>query len=103
CLQLFSVFGGILTKWRNRLSTENLTRLAELKLYVHEEHVRDDAIKKRLKHKHANVIEEKSVRGDASSCSGGEVTVAETSDQQEDPAGDGPSPTARSQGIQEVA
>ncbi|KIK98489.1 hypothetical protein PAXRUDRAFT_126568, partial [Paxillus rubicundulus Ve08.2h10] len=49
CERLFSVFGGILTKWHNRLSTENLTRLAELKLYVHEEHVRDDAVKKRLK------------------------------------------------------
>ncbi|KAF9219566.1 hypothetical protein BS17DRAFT_855354 [Gyrodon lividus] len=53
CKQLFSVFGGILTKWHNQLSMENLTHLAELKL---------------LKCKHANVIEEKSVEGDASSC-----------------------------------
>ncbi|KIJ14387.1 hypothetical protein PAXINDRAFT_40906, partial [Paxillus involutus ATCC 200175] len=49
CECLFSVFGGILTKWRNWLSTENLTCLAELKMYVHEEHVRDEAVKKRLK------------------------------------------------------
>ena len=60
CECLFSVFGGILTKWRNRLSTENLTRLAELKLYVHEEHVRDDAVKHRLKHQYADVIKDKS-------------------------------------------
>ncbi|KAF9220023.1 hypothetical protein BS17DRAFT_810809 [Gyrodon lividus] len=84
CERLFSVFGGISTQWRNRLSMENLTRLAELKLYVHKEHVRDDAVKKRLKCKHADIIEEKLVWGDASSCSGGEVTVAATSNQQEE-------------------
>ncbi|KIK81256.1 hypothetical protein PAXRUDRAFT_71039, partial [Paxillus rubicundulus Ve08.2h10] len=42
------VFGSILMKWRNQLSTKNLTRLAELKMYVHEEHVRNDAVKKHL-------------------------------------------------------
>ncbi|KIK93677.1 hypothetical protein PAXRUDRAFT_144559, partial [Paxillus rubicundulus Ve08.2h10] len=55
---LFSIFGGILTKWHNRLSTENLTRLAGLKMYVHEEHVCDEAVKKCLKHKYTEVIEE---------------------------------------------
>ncbi|KIK77053.1 hypothetical protein PAXRUDRAFT_779199, partial [Paxillus rubicundulus Ve08.2h10] len=53
----------ILTKWHNWLSMENLTCLAELKLYVHEEHICDDAVKKRLKHKHADIIEEKLVGG----------------------------------------
>ncbi|KAG0707177.1 ribonuclease H-like domain-containing protein, partial [Suillus ampliporus] len=48
CERLFSMFGAILTKWRNRLSTETLTLLAELKMYVHEEHVRNDVVKKRL-------------------------------------------------------
>ncbi|KAG2360241.1 ribonuclease H-like domain-containing protein, partial [Suillus spraguei] len=38
CECLFSMFGAILTKWRNWLSTETLTLLAELKMYVHEEH-----------------------------------------------------------------
>ncbi|KAI9457904.1 hypothetical protein HD554DRAFT_2029816, partial [Boletus coccyginus] len=46
CKQLFSTFGGILTKWHNQLSMENLTCLAELKMYVHEEHVHDEAVKK---------------------------------------------------------
>jgi len=59
CERLFSVFGGILTKWRNRLTTKNLTRLAELKLYVHEEHVHDNAVKNRLKRQHADVAEDK--------------------------------------------
>ncbi|KAG1745016.1 uncharacterized protein EDB91DRAFT_1011904, partial [Suillus paluster] len=48
CKHLFSMFGMILTKWRNRLSTETLTLLAELKMYVHEEHVCNDVVKKRL-------------------------------------------------------
>ncbi|KIK81821.1 hypothetical protein PAXRUDRAFT_155194, partial [Paxillus rubicundulus Ve08.2h10] len=34
CKQLFSVFGSILTKWYNWLSTKNLTCLVELKMYV---------------------------------------------------------------------
>lgn len=49
CKRLFSVFGAILTKWRNQLSTETLMLLAELKMYVHEEHVRNNVIKKQLK------------------------------------------------------
>ncbi|KIK76837.1 hypothetical protein PAXRUDRAFT_168602, partial [Paxillus rubicundulus Ve08.2h10] len=49
CKRLFSVFGSILTKWHNRLSTKNLTRLAELKMYVHEEHVCNNTVKKHLK------------------------------------------------------
>ncbi|KIJ19530.1 hypothetical protein PAXINDRAFT_68982, partial [Paxillus involutus ATCC 200175] len=58
CEHLFSVFGGILMKWHNQLSTENLIHLAELKMYVHKEHVRDDAVKKCLKCKYADVVEE---------------------------------------------
>ncbi|KAG1724135.1 hypothetical protein EDB19DRAFT_1915704 [Suillus lakei] len=50
CERLFSIFGAILTKWRNQLSTETLTLLAELKMYVHEEHVHNNVIKKQLKH-----------------------------------------------------
>ncbi|KAG2344667.1 hypothetical protein BDR05DRAFT_860971, partial [Suillus weaverae] len=49
CECLFSVFGAILMKWRNRLSTETLTLIAELKMYVHEEHTQNNVIKKRLK------------------------------------------------------
>lgn len=54
CERLFSVFGSILTKWRNRLSTENLTRIAELKLYVHEEHICANTVKQRLKRQYAD-------------------------------------------------
>ncbi|KAG1893565.1 uncharacterized protein F5891DRAFT_962744 [Suillus fuscotomentosus] len=54
CERLFSMFGAILTKWRNRLSTETLTLLAELKMYVHEEHVRNDVVKKRLQRRYCD-------------------------------------------------
>ncbi|KAI6145406.1 hypothetical protein BKA82DRAFT_4357460 [Pisolithus tinctorius] len=50
CEWLFNMFGEILTKWQNRLSTENLTALAELKMYVQEEHAHDQVVKKWLKH-----------------------------------------------------
>jgi len=43
------MFGAILTKWRNQLSTETLALLAELKMYVHEEHICNDVVKKQLK------------------------------------------------------
>jgi hypothetical protein len=49
CECLFSIFGAILTKWRNQLSTENLMLLAELKMYLHEEHARAGSVKKHLK------------------------------------------------------
>lgn len=42
------------TKWRNRLSTETLTLLAELKMYVHEEHVRNDVVKKWLQRRYCD-------------------------------------------------
>ena len=54
CERLFSVFGAILTKWRNRLSTENLMLLAELKMYLHEEHIRAGSVKKRLKRRYCD-------------------------------------------------
>ncbi|KIO01102.1 hypothetical protein M404DRAFT_29060 [Pisolithus tinctorius Marx 270] len=47
------MFGGILTKWQNHLLTENLTALAELKMYVQEEHACDQVVKKWLKHQYA--------------------------------------------------
>ncbi|KAG2096972.1 uncharacterized protein F5147DRAFT_778116 [Suillus discolor] len=36
------------------LSTETLTLLAELKMYVHEEHVRNDVVKKRLQRRYCD-------------------------------------------------
>ncbi|EPQ50345.1 hypothetical protein GLOTRDRAFT_50634 [Gloeophyllum trabeum ATCC 11539] len=46
--RLFSAFGLILTKLRNRLGTQNLTNLAELKMYIQDEH-RQKNSKTRLK------------------------------------------------------
>ncbi|KAJ7921017.1 hypothetical protein B0H13DRAFT_1496113, partial [Mycena leptocephala] len=49
CERLFSVFGAILTKLRNRLRTKTLTNVAELKMLVRDEHLRDSKAKSRLK------------------------------------------------------
>ncbi|KAI6142608.1 hypothetical protein BKA82DRAFT_4360422 [Pisolithus tinctorius] len=51
--RIANMFGGILTKWQNHLLTENLTALAELKMYVQEEHACDQVVKKWLKHQYA--------------------------------------------------
>jgi hypothetical protein len=39
CKQLFSLFGSTLTKLRNRLGTETLTALSELKMHIRDEHL----------------------------------------------------------------
>ncbi|KAG2158740.1 uncharacterized protein EDB93DRAFT_1245973 [Suillus bovinus] len=72
--RLFSVFGAILMKWRNRLSTETLTLLAELKMYVHEEHVHNDVLKKRLKRQYCDEKEsvETQATNDSDAGSGGQ-------------------------------
>ncbi|KAG1727090.1 uncharacterized protein EDB91DRAFT_1061303, partial [Suillus paluster] len=49
CEHLFSIFGAILTKWQNWLSTQNLMLLAELKMHLHEEHIHTGAVRKCLK------------------------------------------------------
>jgi hypothetical protein len=49
CERLFSVFGNTLTKLRNRLGNQTLTSLAELKMHIRDEHVRDGEIKQRMK------------------------------------------------------
>lgn len=48
CERLFSVFGNILTKLRNRLGTNNMVVLAELKMHIRDEHAHKQT-KKRLK------------------------------------------------------
>lgn len=48
CERLFSVFGNILTKVRNRLGTNNMVILAELKMHIRDEHAQKDT-KRRLK------------------------------------------------------
>ncbi|OJA10042.1 hypothetical protein AZE42_13601, partial [Rhizopogon vesiculosus] len=54
CERLFSIFDPILTKWRNRLSTENLMLLAELKMCLHEERLRAGSVKKHLKRRYCD-------------------------------------------------
>jgi hypothetical protein len=49
CERLFSIFGNTLTKLRNRLGTQTLTSLAELKMHIRDEHVRDGESKQRMK------------------------------------------------------
>ena len=49
CERLFSVFGNTLTKLRNRLGTDTLTSLAELKMHIRDEHVRSKETKERMK------------------------------------------------------
>ncbi|KAF7293683.1 hypothetical protein MIND_01148300 [Mycena indigotica] len=51
CERLFSVFGAILTKTRNRLGKETLRNLAELKMLIRDEHLRNGDVKPRLKRK----------------------------------------------------
>lgn len=48
CERLFSIFGNTLTKLRNRLGTNTLTNLAELKMFLRDQHLQRDT-KKRLK------------------------------------------------------
>ena len=49
CERLFSVFGNTLTKLRNRLGNTTLTSLAELKMHIHDEHLRSGETKERMK------------------------------------------------------
>ncbi|KAG6913948.1 hypothetical protein DXG01_003329 [Tephrocybe rancida] len=56
CKHLFSVFGNTLTKLRNRLGTDLLTALAELKMHIRNEHVQKqskDRVKRQFKARQA--------------------------------------------------
>ena len=49
CERLFSAFGNILTKVRNRMGKETLQTLAEIKMHVRDEHLAHNEMKNRLK------------------------------------------------------
>lgn len=49
CERLFSVFGNILTKLRNRTGNSTLTNLSELKMHIRDEHLAKGLLKLRLK------------------------------------------------------
>jgi hypothetical protein len=55
------VFGTILTKLRTRLGNKALVTIAELKLYLREEHLRAHAVKKRLKRSFGTAFGDESV------------------------------------------
>jgi len=48
CERLWSVYGVTLTKLRNRLGTETLSSLGELKMHIRDEHIRKET-KTRMK------------------------------------------------------
>ncbi len=49
CKWLFSVFGNTLTKLRNHLGTQTLSSLAELKMHIQDEHLRNGKTKEHMK------------------------------------------------------
>ena len=49
CERLFSTFGNILTKVRNRMGKETLQTLTEIKMHVRDEHIMHGGMKSRLK------------------------------------------------------
>ncbi|CDO73980.1 hypothetical protein BN946_scf185043.g29 [Trametes cinnabarina] len=49
CERLFSIFGQLLTKPRNRLGSTTLSALAELKMHLHDEYPRSQGMKERLR------------------------------------------------------
>ncbi|CDO68878.1 hypothetical protein BN946_scf185000.g21 [Trametes cinnabarina] len=49
CERLFSIFGQLLTKQRNRMGSATLTALAELKMHLRDEYSRSQGMKERLK------------------------------------------------------
>jgi hypothetical protein len=58
--RLWSVFGTILTKLRTRLGNAALLNLAELKLYLREEHMRARSVQTRLKRSFGTLVEDPS-------------------------------------------
>ncbi|KAG2041579.1 hypothetical protein BDR03DRAFT_979518 [Suillus americanus] len=75
------IFGAILTKWQNRLSTQNLMLLAELKMYLHEEHVHTGSVRKRLKQRYCQNTTSEVNQSAESSC----VTAEDDADAFVDP------------------
>ena len=51
CEHLFSMFGIILTRLQSRLHAEALTNLAELRMHLRDEHIRNGTAKERLHRK----------------------------------------------------
>ena len=56
CERLFSVFGSILTKHRNRLLQQNMLNQAELKMNIRNEHLRDAQRRSNLRKRFATEV-----------------------------------------------
>lgn len=55
CERLFSAFGNILTRVRNRLGKDTLQTLAEVKMHIRDEHLSHSDMKNRLKRRFETV------------------------------------------------
>ena len=65
CERLFSIFGNTLTKIRNQLGTNTLTNLAELKMFLHDQHLKRGT-KKCLKNISKGCVEDANYRHSSS-------------------------------------
>ncbi len=77
CERLFSLFGQLLTKLRNRMSTKTLVELAELKMHLRDEYAKDAEMKARLR-RHCGP------QADESGSAAQALTVDESSDDDTD-------------------
>ncbi|KAF7794103.1 hypothetical protein EIP86_005233, partial [Pleurotus ostreatoroseus] len=76
CERLFSSFGTILTKLRSRLGNQTLLSLAELKMYIRDEHLRNGDIKQRLK-RHLGASPADADANTPAACTGASPTEAD--------------------------
>ncbi|KAG1852575.1 hypothetical protein C8R48DRAFT_777396 [Suillus tomentosus] len=98
CERLFSIFGAILMKWQDWLSTQNLMLLAELKMYLHKEHFRARSVRKHLKRCYCQNTTSEVNQSAESSC----VTAEDDADAFVDPQQTS-SEVRRHRGLQQIA
>jgi hypothetical protein len=85
--RLWSLFGTILTRLRTHLGNKALLNLAELKLYLREEHLREKSVQTRLKRSFGTALEDLSSGQIASPPSSSNIT-ATTADAASAPTAD---------------
>ncbi|KAJ3497528.1 hypothetical protein NLJ89_g10338 [Agrocybe chaxingu] len=119
CERLFSHFGLILTKLRTRLTKKTLVNLAEYKLHIRDEYLRDNTPRSLRKRRFGVLAEKtKAVTGASTSGplpstptvpSGGDVIMAEVPTVEEDPVAEAASesdqlqPQSTTQAIQDIS
>ncbi|CDO68148.1 hypothetical protein BN946_scf185003.g20 [Trametes cinnabarina] len=103
CERLFSIFGQLLTKLRNRMGSTTLSALAELKMHLRDEYSRSQGMKERLK-RHCGKPQEDTVTAEARTAAIGTVdnstgtsaatTVPRPSESSTQPANESEAPLA---------